>query len=115
MRTDFLKKIGPFGAALILIISAVGIYLAFTADLGVPDRYESQHDTSYYKRNSETMNELYTELQEFVFPGLEGITGSYIPPGEKRVVVCVESEYLDRVRVVLIRDFDESLFRFETD
>jgi len=115
MRTDFLKKIGPFGAALILIISAVGIYLAFTVNLGVPERYESRHDMAYYTESAETMAELHSELIEFVFPGLEGITDSYISPEDTLIIVCVEKEFLNRVSAVLIRDFDESLFRFETD
>ena len=114
MRTDFLRKIGPFGAALILILSAVGIFMAFTADLGVPERYESRHDAAYYAQNADTMAELLAELREFVFPSLDGITDSYISRDSKHIVIHADSKSLGRVRAVIARDFSEELFIFES-
>jgi len=111
MREGFLKKIGPLGMAIILIISAASIYMAFTVDLGVPQRYISQHDAEYYSQNAGTMEELLDELREFVFPALEGITESYVSQGG-RVVIHAEQEHLERVRILIIRDFDEALFEF---
>ena len=114
MREDFLKKIGPFGMALILILSAVGTYLAFTIDLGVPQRYLSLHDTEYYSSSAGTMAELLEELRENVFPSLEGITEAYVLPGGKLIRIRVTAEQYGRVRAAILRDFDESLFEFES-
>jgi hypothetical protein len=115
MGTDFLKKIGPLGAAIVLIISAAGIFLAFTADLGVPERHSSRHDTAYYAQNAATMAELLSELREFVFPSLEGVTGAYVSPDGERIIIHVERARQARVRAAIVRDFDESLFEFSTE
>ena len=114
MRTDFLRKIGPFGAALILIIGIVGIIVSYTADLGIPEPYTSNHDAAYYSQNADTLLELLTELRMYVFPSLEGIAESYVSQDEKRIVIHVTRNRLARVRAVITRDFDESLFEFIT-
>jgi len=114
MGTDFFKKIGMFGAVLFLILSAAGVILFFTADLGVPDRYESRHDTAYYAQNADTMAELLGELREFVYPNIEGITESYLSADGKSIIIRAESRNLNRVRVTILRDFDEELFIFES-
>jgi len=112
MGSDFVKKVGPVGIILILVISAAGIILSYTADLGVPQRYESKHDTSYYARDAETMAQLLAELREFVFPSLEGIVDSYVSNDGGHIVIHVETRQLNKVRAVILRDFDESLFAF---
>jgi len=114
MRTGFLKKVGPFGAALILILSAIGIFLSFTVDLGVPDRYVSRHDAAYYSQNADTMAELLTELRDNVFPTHEGIIDSSISPDGRHIIITVERGRVDRVRALIHRDFDEELFIFRS-
>jgi len=112
MREDFLKKIGPAASILILVISALGIFLAFTVRFSPLERYESLHDTAYYMQNAETMAELHTELREFVFPVLPGITDSYVSPDGGCIVVHIDSANFTRTSTALIRDFDEALFEF---
>ena len=112
MGDDFLKKIRPAGAVFILVLSAVGIILAFTINLSLPKQYESMHDTAYYMQNSETMLELLDELRQFVFPALEGVTDSYIAPSSDRIVIQMDRAYLERNRSIITKSFDELLFEF---
>ena len=112
MRAGFLKKIGPLGAAIILIVSALGLYMAFTADLGVPERYESLHSMEYYALSEDTMAQLLEELRENVFPRLDGILDSYLADGGKHIVIHTDRSNHDIVKAVILRDFDESLFEF---
>ena len=112
MRTGFLKKIGTAGSVLILVLSAIGIYMSYTVDLGVPERYISRHDTAYYAQSSETMSELLEELRENVFPLIEGITESFISPDSGLIVIRAERASFDRVKALILRDFNESLFEF---
>jgi hypothetical protein len=110
---DFVKKIGPFGAALVLVLSAVAIILAFTIDLGVPERYVSLHDTEYYMQNTETMAELLDELREHVFPRLEGITNSYVSPNGDVVVIYINEADFEKTRGTIVRDFEDIMFEFQ--
>ena len=113
MGADFVKKIGPFGAALVLILSIIGIYMAFTADLGIPERYTPQHSMEYYAQSPEAMLVLLRELRENVFPALEGITESQVSPTGNFIIIKVERTHLNRVKATITRDFNENLFRFE--
>jgi len=112
MGSDFVKKVGPVGIILILVISAAGIILSYTADLGVPERYYSKQNTEYYAQNADTMNELLAELREFVFPSLDGITQSYLSEGGGVIVIFIDEINYNKVRAVILRDFDESFFEF---
>ena len=42
---------------------------------------------------------------------LEGIKGSYVD-GENRLVITIAAGHYDRMKAVILRDFDESLFTF---
>ena len=112
MGSDFLRKIGPIGAAIILIFSVVGTIMLFTVDFGYPPHYISLHDTEYYAQNEHTMTELLEELRDNIFPSLEGIQDSFVMPGGSFIVISTEKEHYDRVRAIILRDFDESLFIF---
>lgn len=109
MRVD-IAKIKPVGAIAIVVLSAVGIFMSFTVDLGVPERYTPRHDTAYYTQNAEAMAELLLEVQTDVLPRLDGVTDCYIAADGTRIVVEAEPGELDKVKAVLERDFGEGLF-----
>ena len=44
MQVD-LKKLKPLGIVLILLTAVLMLVVCFTADLGVPERYEPEHNT----------------------------------------------------------------------
>ena len=111
MQVD-LKKLKPIGIVIILGAAVLALILCFTADMGIPPKYESLHDTEYYLQSEETMNELVSELEENVFPRLEGITSYGYDPASGKLRITVEKGSYGRVEQVLLRDFDERLFEF---
>ena len=107
-----LEVIKPLGGIIILLISAMGIIMLFTTDLGVPKRYESLHETAYYRQSADTMAELLDELNKNVFPSLPGApVGALNEEGDK-IIITADKKELEKVSAVLMRDFDGSLFVF---
>ncbi len=111
MQVD-LKKLKPIGIVVILGAAVLALIVCFTADMGIPPKYESVHDADYYLQSEDTMNELAAELEENVFPKLEGIVSYGYDPGYGKLRITVEKQMLGRVEQVLLRDFDARLFEF---
>ena len=113
---DFVNRVKPIGAIIILIICTIGTIMFFTVDMGVPERHEPLHSTEYYLQSYDTMTELLEELERYVFPAFNtDIQGrvSELYDGSFRLVIITNRAYIGRVRVVLERDFDSILFKFE--
>jgi hypothetical protein len=112
---DFVKKVKPFGAVMILLISAIGTIMLFTADMGVPARHEPLHSTEYYLQSYDTMTGLLEELEQHIFPAFDtDIQGRVeFSDGNYHLVIITDRTFIGRVRAVLERDFDPVLFEFE--
>ena len=112
---DFVKKAGLLGSVIILIISALGTVLMFTAHLGAPQPYEPLHATDYYAQGEASMAGLIEELEEHIFPSFDtDIRADVVLLGDGRYVAVITADrgYLDRVRAAVLRSFDASLFEF---
>ena len=130
MKID-LKALKPFGVILILVLSVLFVIACFTLDMKVPEKYESLHDTEYYKSSRENMEELLAELEANVFPKLDGVEDAYVEEragqSEKQsvdaentaddhtaddYVIVIEAQKFkgDKIEAVLQRDFDPTLF-----
>ncbi|MBQ8830554.1 MAG: hypothetical protein IJ017_03030 [Oscillospiraceae bacterium] len=109
MQVD-LKKLKPLGIILILGCSVLALITCFTADMGVPPRYESEHEPEYYRQSEETMQELVSELEENVFPNIEGILSYGIDAEDRKIDIVTDPDYTAKVRLVLERDFGTELF-----
>lgn len=109
MQVD-LKKLKPMGIILILGCSILALIICFTADMGVPEKYDSVHESEYYRQSEETLKELIAELEEFVFPKLTGIKSYSINTDTMKIDIVTEPEHLKKVRPVLERDFGTELF-----
>ena len=107
-----LKALKPVGIVIVLGAAILALILCFTADMGVPPKYESAHDAEYYLQSEETMNELAEELRENVFPRLDGVTECSYDAATGKLAVFIENEQFGKVKQVLLRDFDERLFEF---
>ena len=105
-----LKALKPLGVILILGCSILALIVCFTADMGVPERYDSVHEPEYYRQSEETLRELAEELEEFVFPRLTGIESYGINAETKKIEIVTDADYTDKVRLVLERDFGTELF-----
>ena len=108
MQVD-LKKLKPLGIVLVLGCAVLAFITCLTVDMGIPERYESMHTPEYYRESVEHLEELTAELEENVFPGLEGVTGCSVDTETMTVAVVTDREYTDKVRAVLERDFGEGL------
>ena len=105
-----LKRLKPLGVIIILGAAILALITCFTADMGVPPKYEPAHDAEYYLQSPEAMNELIAELEENVLPALGGIKSCSLDETTGKVAVYVTAKEKSRVEAVLSRDLDERLF-----
>lgn len=109
---DFVKKIGPFGSIFFLGLFVAFLIYCFTSSPKDPlDGYEPAHSSSYYSQSEETMQELKTELDENVFPKLDGIISDEIEDG--KLTVSIEGDDYVESRDAILKYYDEDLFYFE--
>ena len=109
MQVD-LKKLKPIGIIMILGCSILALIVCFTADMGVPERYDSVHEAEYYRQSEDTLNELVSELEEFVFPRLTGVEGYSVNTETMKIDIVTDADYTKKVQLVLERDFGTELF-----
>ena len=101
------KNLKPFGCILCLGLMVLMLIICFTSGRDpIPD-YAAPMDTAYYAAN---LGELEKELENNVFPHLEGIV-SCEEEGGKIVVTIAESTFA-KSRSAILRYFDISLFEF---
>ena len=108
---EFVKKIRPVGCVMFLLMGAVVVvFCLFAGRDPIPD-YEAKHEAAYYVQSAQTMEELKAELEENVFPNVEGVLGSEIS-GDK-LVITIEDKSFAVTRGAILRYYDISLFEFE--
>ena len=104
---DFIKKIGPAGCALFLLLAVLTAVLCLTVGKDPIPGYKPPHDTAYWAAHT---NELAAELTDNVLPRLE-----YPARAEADgdvVTVTIGSDGFVVTRAAVLRYFDESLFSF---
>lgn len=104
---QFVKMLRPAGCAVFLIIFAAFMVMCFTADDAPIKGYAVPQDSEYY---AEHIDELQSELEENVFPRLDGVVSSEISDGILRITV--ESEELETVKTAITHYYSEALFEF---
>jgi len=104
---DFVKKIRPAGCILFLFLMVAVLLICFTSGKNPIPGYEAPESTEFYSAH---LDQLQTELQQQVFPALEGIEGSEIANG--KLVVTIDEENFAVTRAAILRYFDVSLFEF---
>lgn len=109
MQVD-LKRLKPLGVVLVLGCAVLAFIVCLTADMGVPEKYESLHPSQYYKESADTLDELVAELEDNVFPNLTGIVDYRADYDTMTVVVTTDKSNEKKVRAVLERDFGQELF-----
>lgn len=109
---DFVKKIGPFGSILFLLLFVGFFIYCFTLGPKDPlEGYSAPHDSSYYAQSSEALTELKAELEKNVFPQLDGILSDEIKDG--KLFISISGEDFVESRNSILKYYDESLFYFE--
>ena len=84
---QFARAVKPAGCILLLLILLGVLYLCFTSGTDPIPGYEAPQGTEYY---SDHLNELQSELQEHVFPKLDGYKESRVKNGQRVSVILLE-------------------------
>jgi hypothetical protein len=107
---EFVKMIRPLGAAIFLIVGILFVIICFRAGSDPIPGYESPRGAEYYSQDAGTLNELKAELEQNVFPKLEGVAGCRV--GDGVLIVTIESDSFAVTRSAILQYFDRSLFEF---
>ncbi len=106
---DFVRRIRPLGCALFLILAVAVTVLCFTLNNDPVKGYEAPEDTAYYAAHPEA---LAAELEEHIFPALEGDESAQVT-GDGKVLVTLEEAYYYPSRGAILQYFDVSLLEFQ--
>ena len=107
---EFVKKIRPLGCAAFLLLFA-GVLLACLLSGQKPiSGYEPPHDSSYYAQNQDTLEELRQELEENVFPYMDGVQSCTV--GDGVLEITIDSGSFAVTRGKILKYFDKNLFLF---
>ena len=106
----FVKWIKPAGCALFLGLFILVTVILFTAKGAPVKGYDPPQDSDYY---SEHLPELAQELQENMFPLIEGAEGAGCRVEDGKVAVTAPEEAMTAVRSGVIHYYDAQLFVFE--
>ena len=101
------QRLGVIGGILVLLFSLVFVLTMLMAGPEKLD-YTPAHDTAYYMQN---MDELQAELEQEVFPHVEGIESCELVD-DKLVISIRQSKFIE-TRAVIIDLFARELFLFE--
>lgn len=110
MGQDFVKMLRPFGAALFIIIAIMVTIICFRSGADPIPGYESPRESEYYSQNEQTLSELKSELEQNVFPRLEGVVACQI--GDGVLIVTIDSDSFAVTRSAILQYYDRSLFEF---
>ena len=105
---QFARAVKPAGCILLLLILLGVLYLCFTSGTDPIPGYEAPQGTEYY---GDHLDELQAELQEHVFPKLDGDEESRVENG--KLTVVLENDSFAVSRSAILRYYDEKLFDFQ--
>jgi len=109
--SDFVKKLRPAGCVLFLVLAVLVAVVCLCAGRDPIPGYQAPQTSAYYAQSEETLLELKAELEQNVFPALEGVAGCALS-GDGRLIVSLESDRFAVTRAAILRYYDRSLFDF---
>lgn len=101
---DFVKMLKPVGCALFLLLFVIFLIFCFTAKAPL-DGYVKPQTTEYYSMH---LDELEQELEENMFPQLEGIEDCFVS-GDKLTIIISEAAY-DESSGIITHYYGKELF-----
>ena len=99
-----MRTFGKGGCIFLLLMAVVGVFICFTVGSDPIKGYEAQLTTAEYAAQPELLK---AELEENVFPHLEGVQDCAVRDGGVTITLAEESFVV--TRAALLRYFDESL------
>ena len=106
---DFLRRIGPAGMALFLILAVLVAAICLTSGRDPIPGYSAPETTAWYAEHPEA---LVRELEENVFPALPAEYDLRASVSGGTVSVTADSAHFVVARAALLRYFDSGLFTF---
>lgn len=110
---EFVKKIGPFGSVMFLLVFVCFLIICFMPPKTAADDYTAPQNSEYYAQNDETLGELKTELEDNFFPLLDLTPSLNVSDG--KIVIELSEDDAYTARLALKKHFDMKLFVFEED
>ena len=107
---EFVKKIGPLGSVLFLLIFVFTIVICFFPPKGGLSNYKPPQSSEYYAQSSETLAELKTELESNVFPHLGATIHADLSEGA--LIISTDADSMVLVKAALSEHFGNELFVF---
>lgn len=104
---DFVKAIKPIGCVLFIGMFIAFLVFCFSAKPPV-EGYTPPHTTEYY---SEHLDEFQTELEDNLFPHLDGIVSCSVE-GD-RIAVVIEPESYEASSKILYHYYGKNIFDIE--
>ncbi len=101
---SFVKMLKPVGCALFLLLFVIFLIFCFTAKAPL-DGYVKPQTTEYYSTH---LDELEQELEENMFPQLEGIEDCFVS-GDKLTIIISEAAY-DESSGIITHYYGKELF-----
>jgi hypothetical protein len=105
---EIVKWLKPAGCALVLLITALVMILLFTSGKDPVRGYAAPRTSEYYAGHPE---ELRAELEQNVFPALEGVESCEVTEEGKLRITLVGEDYAV-ARSAILRYYDSILFEF---
>ena len=100
---QFVKALKPVGCAIFLIVFVLFLVYAFTAKAPL-EGYVIPETTEYYRTH---LDEFQTELEENLFPRINGVCESHID-GD-RLVITIDSEYYDESTKIITHYYGSTI------
>ncbi|MEG2007616.1 MAG: hypothetical protein RR055_02205 [Oscillospiraceae bacterium] len=104
---QIVRWLKPGGCILVLVLTAVAMFLMFTSGSNPIKGYEPPQSSEYYARH---LDELQTELETNVFPKLSGIGACEVRDG--RLAVTLTGADYAVPRSAILQYYDRALFEF---
>jgi hypothetical protein len=105
---EIVKWLKPAGCALVLLLTALAMFLLFTVGKDPVKDYVPPQTSEYYSAHPE---ELKSELEQNVFPALSGVQDCVVTDGGKLRITLTGDDYAV-ARSAILRYYDQALFEF---
>ena len=105
---EFVKMLKPAGCVIFILVTIAFFIICFKPATHPVEGYEAPHDSEYYAQH---IDELKTELEDNLFPKLDGIVDCTLE-GSQLKITFEEASFSDAAGSIVYY-YDKELFIFE--
>ena len=107
---EFVKKIGPLGGAIFLLVFIFSLVICFMPPKGGLSDYEPPQNSEYYAQSMVNLAELEAELEINFFPHLGAEVSADL--SENVIIIHAGKDDMVLIKAALTEHFNDSLFMF---